>query len=460
MRKVVLLLPLLWASTCAFARNPEKGASGGVLTLHTCITESLRGNPRLASEQFTLAAGKENIWKEKSGFYPQVSGSADFRVYRGSPTGYWAALGINDPNLTGVFNITKGGTKNSRSPFRLDWGEVGLGAVTLDYPLYANGSILGLNTPPAVAIAKANYNKQGWVIRLTEQDVIANVVGSFYNSVAYLQKVELDKQNVELNRKRLEILEEELKLNLTLPQYVEIAKEQLAASQQLLQTSEQRADASERLLLELLGRPGKPSVHLDTSDPLMPTLPAIDGLLNRVSEAHPSVSIQEAIIEEAKQQYRLAQTELFPTVKFQTQWEGATAFGPFPIDQYYAGVGVDVPIFDWGHKLSAEHQALDNYKATQAELEEVRLSLREAVLNQLESIHTTEANLAELERSYVAAKSNLELIQNEHDQGISNQLALVDAELNLWQVKDQMVLGRLQLRVEYGNLQRLTGGVW
>ena len=440
-------------------RGTAEGAGDKLLTLHECIAETLKLNPQLLSEHFTLQADKESIWKEKSSFYPQVNGQADFRFYRGSPTGYWAALGINDPNLTGVF-ITKGGTRTSRSPFRLDWGEVGFGAVTLDYPLYANGSILGLNTPPAVAMAKANYNKQGWAIRLTEQDVIAHVVGSFYNSVAYLQKVELDKQNVELNRKRVEILEEELKLNLTLPQYVEIAKQQLAASQQLLQTSEQRADASQRLLLELLGRPGKPNVHLDTSDPLMPTLPATDGLLNRISEAHPSVAIQTAVIEEAKQQYRLAQTDLYPSVKFQTQWEGATAFGPFPIDQYYAGVGVDIPIFDWGHKLAAEHQALDHYKSTQAELEEVRLTLRETVLNQLESIHTTEADLAELERGYVAAKSNLELIQNEHDQGISNQLALVDAELGLWQVKDQMVLARLQLRVEYANLQRMSGGVW
>jgi outer membrane protein TolC len=436
-----------------------EGAGDKVLTVHECITETLKQNPQLLSEHFTLQGDKENIWKERSGFYPQVNGTADLRVYRGSPTGYWAALGINDPNLTGVF-LTKGGARSTRSPFRLDWGWVGLGTLTLNYPIYSNGSILGLNTPPAVAIAKANYNKQGWIIRLTEQDVIAHVVGSFYNSVAYLQKAELDRQNVELNRKRLEILEEELRLNLTLPQYVEIEKQQLAASQQLLQTSEQRTEASERLLLELLGRQGKPNVRIDTSDPLMPTLPGIDSLLTEVTEQHPSVAIQQAVIEEAKQQYRLAQTALYPSVNFQTQYEGATAFGPFPIDQYYAGIGVEVPVFDFGHRISAQHQALDHYKATQAELEEVRLTLREAVLNQLESIHTTEADLAELERGYVAAKTNLELIQSQHDQGISTQLALVDAGLNLWQVKDQMLLARLQLRIEYANLQRLSGGVW
>jgi outer membrane protein TolC len=442
-----------------FLHGIVRAAGDRSLTVHECIAESLKQNPQLLSQHFTLQANKENIWKEQSGFYPQISGNATLRGYTGSPTGNWAVLGINDTDLTGVV-LSKGGSRSNRAPFRLDWGWVGIGALTLNYPLYANGSIFGFNNPPAVAMAKANYKKQGWVIRLTEQDVIAHVVGSFYNTTAYLQKVELDRQNVELTRKRLEILEEELRLNLTLPQYVEIAKQQLAASQQLLETSEQRAEASERLLLELLGRPSKKSVHLDTSDPLMPALPKIDSLLPRVTEEHPSVAIQEAVIEEAKQQYRLAQTALYPSVNFQSQYSGGTAFGPTPLDQFYTGIAVDVPVFDFGHKLSAEHEALDHYKATQAELEEVRLTLREVVLNQLASIHTTEADLAELERSYVAAKTNQDLIQSEHDQGISTQLALVDAQLNLWQVKDQMVLARLQLRIEYANLQRLTGGVW
>lgn len=442
-----------------FLHGIVRAAGDRSLTVHECIVESLKQNPQLLSQHFTLQANKENIWKEQSGFYPQVNGAATFRGYTGSPVGDWSVLGINDTNLTGVV-LSKGGSKGSRAPFRLNWGWVGIGALTLNYPLYANGSVFGFNNPPAVAMAKANYNKQGWVIRLTEQDVIGHVVGSFYNTIAYLQKLELDRENVELTRKRLEILEEELRLSLTLPQYVEIAKQQLAASQQLFTTSQQRADASERLLLELIGRPAKAGVHLDTSDPLMPTLPGIDSLLTRVSDEHPAVAIQKAIIEEAKQQYRLAQTALYPSVNFQTQYSGGTAFGPSPLDQFYTGIAVDVPVFDFGHKLSAEHEALDHYKSTQAELEEVRLTLREAVLNQLESIHTTEADLAELERSYVAAKTNLDLIQSEHDQGISTQLALVDAQLNLWQVKDQMVLARLQLRVEYANLQRLTGGVW
>jgi outer membrane protein TolC len=330
----------------------------------------------------------------------------------------------------------------------------------LSYPLYANGSIFGLNNFPALAAAKAQYNKQTWAIRLAAQDVTANLVAVFYNTVAFLHKADLDQQTVELSKKRLDILEEELKLNLTLPQYVEVAKQQLAANQQLLTTSQQRAADSERMLRELLRRPGTQKLRIDTKDPLLPGLPPVESLLNQVSGEHPEVAMQQANIDEAKQHYRLSQTALYPSVNFESTYSGGTGFGPFPLDQYLVGVGVEVPIFDWGHKLSAEHESLDLLKAAQAQLEQVRLSLRDAILTQIGTIHTNEAELADLERSYVEAKTQVDLIQSEHDQGLATQLALVDAQLNLQQVNDQMLLLRLQQRVEYANLQRLAGGVW
>jgi outer membrane protein TolC len=463
--RTALLLSLFWVSVSAFARSGDNGASAGVLTLHECIVECLRGNPQLASEQYTLAADKENIWKVRSAFLPELAGQGEIAGLSGSPTGYWTLLGVNDLDETGTVTTTRRGNivttgNTNRTPLRISWGAIGRGELRLNYPLYSNGSILGLNNFPALAAAKAQYNKQNWAIRLAEQDITANLVGVFYNTVGYLSKVQLDQETVELSKKRLEIVQEEVRLNLTLPQYVEVAKQQLAANQQVLATSQERATDSERMLRELLRRPGTQKLRINTSDPLIPALPPLEGLLSRVSAEHPSVAVQRANIEEAKQQYRLSQTALYPSVNFQTSYSGGTAFGSTPLDNYYVGVGVNVPIFDFGHRLSAEHESLDLLKAAEAQLEQVQLSLRGAVLDQISSIHTNEAQLADLERSYVEAKTQVDLIQSEHDQGIANQLALVDAQLNLQQAKDQMLLLRLQERVEYANLQRLTGGVW
>jgi outer membrane protein TolC len=467
MRRVLSLLVVFSVSVCAVARSENKIAhsenksvASAILTLHQCITECLRGNPKLLSEQYTLAADKENIWKARTAFLPDLTGHAEGVGLSGSPSGWWALLGINDPDETGQVVTRAAGRESGRGPYRIAWGTVATGQVRLAYPLYADGSIFGLNNFPTLAIAKAQFNKQNWAVRLASQDIIANLVGVFYSTVAYVNKVVLDQETVELSKKRLEILEEELKLNLILPQYVEVAKEQLAANEQLLKTSQERAADSDQMLLTLLRRPITQKLRVDTSDPLMPTLPATEGLLSRVSVEHPSVAMQRANIEQAKQSYKLAAVQLYPSVNLETTYTGGTAFGSFPLDQYFIGVGVNVPIFDFGHKLSAEHENLDLLKAAQAQLDQVQLSLRDAILNEISTIHTNEASLADLERNYVEAKTQVDLIQSEHDQGLATQLALVDAQLTLQQVKDQFLLLRLQQREEYANLQRLTGGVW
>jgi outer membrane protein TolC len=459
MKRAAPLLLVFWVLLCTVKRGASESLHSGVLTLHECIAECLQGNPRLLSEQYTLSADKENIWKARSDFLPSVAGHASIGGLSGSPSGPWALLGINDPDVTGV--VARGASREAnRGPFRISWGWVGTGQLRLEYPLYASGSIFGLNNFPAVATAKAKFDKQSWEIRLAAQDVTANLVGVYYNTTAYLEKVDLDQQTVDYSKKRLEILQEELRLNLILPQQVDVAKQQLQASQQALVASQERAADSERMLAELIRRPGTKKLRLSASDPLLPTLPPVEKLLTQVSDQHPAVAIQRANIEEAKQQYHLAETALYPSVHFETTYGAGTAFGPTPLDQLYAGIGVEVPIFDFGHKLSGEHEALDLLKAAQAQLEQVQLSLRDAILTEISTIHSTEANLADLERNYVEAKTQVDLIQSEHDQGIATQLALVDAQMGLLGVKDQLLLLRLEERVEYANLQRLTGGVW
>jgi len=458
MKLRVPLLLVLWASIGVSAQG---AGSGGVTTLHQCIVECLGKNPSVAAQRLILAANKEGIWKARSGLLPELTGSAEIAGLSGSPSGYWALLGVNDPDVTGV--VTRGGrlsTSTSRGPFRLGWGAVGTGQVKLEYPIYANGSFLGLNNAPAVASAKAAYDRQTWTIRLTEQDVVASVVGAFLHTTAYERKVDLDRQAVALAEKRVEIEEEELRQNLILPQVVEVAKEELIAKKQSLMTSEQWAADSKRMLLEYLGRSSQQKLNLDKTEPRIPALPPLEGFLDKVSAAHPAIAIQKANIVEAQQAYRLAQVALFPSVNLESSYSGGTAFGPLPLDQFFAGVGVQVPIFDFGHKLSAEHEKLDQLKATQMELDQVRLTLREAILAQIDQIHTIEATLAQIQEAYVSAKTNLDLVQSEHDQGITTQLALTNAEIGLVEANDNLLLYRLAECIDYAQLQRLTGGVW
>jgi outer membrane protein TolC len=440
------------ALTCAAVA----GGDGKPLTLRECINQALGRSPRLEADRYKLAADNEAIKKARAGLLPKLTASFDLQNLTGSPVGPFAVLGVNNVDETGISSVRA----SQRSPIRVDLASVGDASVQIRYPLYENGSILGLNNAPAVAAAKSLYARQQWTIRLSEQSVIETLASTFYNTTAYLQKVDLDREKVELSKKRVEIMKQELALHLTLPQYVELAKAELQADEQNLAASQHRVLDSAMQLAQLIGRPLRLSLTLDLSEPHIPALPALEAFLNRVASQHPAIGVQQANIDLAQQNLRLAEAALLPKVDFVTSYTWATAFGRENPDLFYMLLRVEVPIFDWGHGLAEEREERDKMKAAQAELRQVDVDLREIILSELSDIHTTEGVIARLERDYIQARNNLGLEKERHEQGIANELFLVDAEEALAKAKDDLILAKLAQRLEYVRLQRLAGGVW
>jgi outer membrane protein TolC len=434
------------------------GADEKPLSVHECINEALGRSPRMAAGQYTLKADQEAIKKARAGLLPDVTGAAELQNLTGSPVGPFSVLGVNNPDVTGVPSV-RGNQKNVRSE-RVNLATVGNGSLRMRYPLYENGSILGLNNAPAVASAKGLYVRQQWTIRLSEQAVVETVAGSFYSATTYSQKAEVDRAKVELSKKRLAILKQELALDLTLPQYVDLAKAELEADEMMLATSQQRAADSSMQLSQLLGRPLHADLRLDLTDPRIPPLPPLEKFLNQVALLHPATGVQQANITVAQQNLRLAQAALRPSVNFETTYTGATAFGSENQDLLYFLLRVEVPIFDWGHGRDQEREQQDKLSAAQAELGQVRLDLREAILSELSDIHSTEGVIAGLERDILETKNNVALVQEQHDQGISTQLSLVDAQEAYTKAKGELILATLVQRLEYVQLQKLSGGVW
>jgi outer membrane protein TolC len=213
-------------------------------------------------------------------------------------------------------------------------------------------------------------------------------------------------------------------------------------------------------LAQLIGRPLHQQLNLDLSEPRIPLVPPVERFLNRVAQNHPAIGMQAANIDLAKQNLRLAESALWPTVNFTANYSVGTAFTTENPALFIVGLHVSIPIFDWGHNLDNEREERDRLKAAQAELGQVDLELRESILTQLSDIHTTESTIAGLESNYVQAKNNFDLTNEQHEQGIAKELALVNAESELLKVKDGLLLAKLVQQLQYVQLQKLSGGVW
>ncbi|MBV9878131.1 MAG: TolC family protein [Verrucomicrobia bacterium] len=175
---------------------------------------------------------------------------------------------------------------------------------------------------------------------------------------------------------------------------------------------------------------------------------------------HPAIKAQEANIDVAQQNLRIAESALLPTVGLSGSYTVGTAFSTENPTLFIFGLHASVPIFDWGHNLDAEREERNRVKAAQAELGQVDLELRESLLTQLSDIHTTESAIAALERDYVAAKNSYTLTNEQHEQGTATELALVDAEAIVVKVQDDLVLAKLVQRLQYVQLQKIAGGIW
>ena len=429
----------------------------GKLTLHECISEALGRNPLLESQRYNLAGDQEAIKKAQAALLPSLHAHATLDNINGSPDGLFSVLGANDLVSVSFVNPNKIG-KFVTTTANFAWG--GTGSMILNYPIYENGSFLGVNNPPAVASAKSSFVRQQWTIRLSEQTVVQTLAAAFFNATAYEQKVQLDEQKVELSKKRVAIVQQEYALDLTLEQNVELAKAELTADEQLLETSKKRADDSRMQLAQLIGRPLHQQLNLDLSEPRIPPLPPLEQFLNRVGQNHPAIGVQQANIEVAKQNLRIAESALWPTVGFTANYTGSTAFSTENPSLFVADLHVSIPIFDWGHNLDNEREERDRLKAAQAELGQVDLQLRETILTILSDIHTTESSIAELEHNYVEAKNSFNLTSEEHEQGIARELALVNAETSLLKIKDELLLAKLVLQLQYVQLQNVSGGIW
>src|ERR1700751_2373723 len=158
-----------WLGLGGFAFLPAiaLGSNDKALTVHDCINEALGKSPRLEADHYNLQAENEAIKKARAGLLPNITGSAELQNLTGSPTGPFAVLGVNNPDVTGVISF-RVNSKTAGSG-RVDWATVGNGSLQMRYPLYQNGSILGLNNAPAVAAAKGAYVRQQGALRLSEQ---------------------------------------------------------------------------------------------------------------------------------------------------------------------------------------------------------------------------------------------------------------------------------------------------
>jgi len=418
------------------------------LTLRDCIAIALGESPKLEASSFDLLAAGWEIRAAQALLWPNLKGSASGEAFSGESTGKFGIVNTTSPS--------GGGVNTSRN---VDLAGIGLFGGKLLYPIFQDGSIFGFNDAPAVELKKAQKDALEWTTHLTREDVIFRVTEVFIDTVSAQNRVQPIDHRVALLERSVDIHKEEQQKGLLLPVDVEVVTKQLDSARSLATIIHQQADAGSLGLMRLLGLRSSDHIRLNNTLPDPPSPPDAARLFHTMLARHPSLQVQLANVNKAKQDYRLENYRLYPSVALHGSGLYVTDIDN-DAHELLGGITVSIPIWDFGAQLNTVRARRDTYHAEQARYGAVGNDLASDLVIAYREIYETSESILRKEGEAGKLDRDLRVAQSQQQQGIASPLTAIDAELALVSKQEELEIDRAKLLLRYAELQKAMGGTW
>jgi outer membrane protein TolC len=417
------------------------------LTLRDCIAIALGESPKLEASGFDLLAAGWEIRAARASLWPNLTGSVGGEAFSGESTGKFGIVNTTSPSGGGV------------SGNNVDLAGIALFGGKLLYPIFKDGSLFGFNDAPAVELKRAQKDALQWTTHLTREDVIFRVTEVFIDTVSAQNRVEPIDRRLALLERSVDIHKEEQQKGLLLPADVEVVTKQLGSARSLSTIIHQQADAGYLGLLRLLGLQSSDHIRLNNTLPAPPSPPDAAQLFRTMLARHPSLLVQLANVNKAKQDYRLENYRLYPSVALHGSGLYVTDFDTDAHD-LVGGITVSIPIWDFGAQLNTVRARRDTYAAEQARLGAVGNDLASDLVKAYREIYETSESILRHEGEAGKLDRDLRVAQSQQQQGIATPLTAIDAELALVSKQEELAIERARLLLRYAELQKAMGGTW
>ena len=329
--------------------------------------------------------------------------------------------------------------------------------VQVDAVIAANIPLLVPAAYPALSGAKLAYKSQEKQLVVTTAQVLQSVASSFYTAAGTEEVVSARVHAIEVAQKTAD--NARIRLAAGVVNRVEVTRAELAliqAQQRLLEAQDQRA-AAYRTLARLLKLeagsfkvvpPPEPSLEPGTSEQLVG-----DALQRRPELASLDLTVQATSAQISSSWLRWSPTlSAFGNIRL----TNATGFAG-RIDYYAVGAQLDWLIFDGFARDAARHQAEAQRRGSLLQLEQLRDSISDEVINARRSVLTRKQGLVAAQRSVSMAKETLDLVRVQYDAGTATQLDLLTAQDQLVLAEVGLAQARFDMSLSVINLRRLSG---
>jgi outer membrane protein len=419
-------------------------APGKAETLDQALVKAYLNNPSLNSQRASVRATDESVPQALSGYRPKVSISA---------TGGEQALSTKEKITPDVLN------PNAPAVYATQAG--------VNAPFSATATITqtvfnGFQTANRTRQAEAEVLSARANLHNIEQTVLLNAVTAYMNVLRDAAILDLQRRNVEVLQEQLRQTRDRFNVGEVTRTDVAQAESSLASGRSQVLTAQANYTTSVATYRQVIGtQPGRLAAGRPV-DRLSPsTLSTSVGL---AITTHPTVASAQYNVDVAVQQVKVAEGALYPTGTIQGSFE--QSFGQIGgnlnvIQSYNASVlgTITVPIYQGGAEYSQIRQAKEVLGQRRLDLDTTRDQVRETVVSawgQLEAAKANiEATLATVQSSEIAldgVREEARVGQRTTFDVLTQQQQLVNARVGLVTAQRDRVVASYTLLAAVGRL--------
>ncbi|MES2984671.1 MAG: TolC family outer membrane protein [Pseudomonadota bacterium] len=380
--------------------------SAAASSFEDALTAAYQTNPRIKSERQKLEGTDEGVAQAVSGFRPTVTANYN-------PSRQRTSFG-------GAPDVEGNGTTKS---------------LTVSQPIFRGGGTWSSWQAASQRVKSGQYE-----LSAVEQQVMLNAVTAYMNVVA-------NSAILDLSRKNMGVLDEQLKAATTRFEVGEVTRTDVAQSEARLSAAKTGVIAAEGQLLSSIAAyertmGGKPEGTLTVPDKL-PELPVtLDEALERARGANPQLLAALHNARASEYDVRTNQAQLLPRVSLVgslSRQDGAGANGSTKFEQDSIGLQVAIPLYQSGAEYSRVREAEAISRQRKHETIDQRMTNDEAVTQNWEQLESAIATIVSRNDQIKASALALDGVKQEQQYGSRTVLDVLDAEQELFTARTNLV---------------------
>ncbi len=432
----------VYAQTAPPSSAAQASSTGPlVITLRQAVEIALHNNTQVQLSQEETHAAKARSHQALAALLPNLNGSAS----QMNMTVNLRAEGLDFSSLPmfSAFNPFIG-------PFD-----------TFDARAYLQQTLFNFSAIRQYQAARAGHKLSTLEAERARRDTIAAIAALYYGVLQAQAHIDATQANIRLDQSLLDLAEHQKDAGVGTAVDVTRAQVQLAQQQQNLLSNEVAYEDAKLRLLKAMGKSVGSGLKLLDGMTLqdVPSM-TVTQALETAQENRVELQSQAEREKVAKLQLSAAKGERLPSLAFVANY-GSSGLTPeqFALPTRAYGVTATIPIFDGGRREGRIAEQSVRVRQEDIRMRDTEQQVEMEVRMAMKTIESARQQVAVAEENLKLAETELELSRDRFQEGVTNNIEVVQAQTSLEQARDRKVDALYLFNLARVNLDRALGEV-